>query len=273
MAKLALILRRPELFGAEVREALADFCDVLTCWTPRNRMRARAIWVDPSRPLTLGEADQLLDVRYVLTNTTDTGHVDQLFRDRDVISLQGMDLSEIWSTADFAELLIRLALRPRSRDEAPGRMIAGANVLILGMHEGKKGRVATQLEDRLRALGARVVVCAPANLCHLAGYADVLSVNLPALPQYARVVNGFVLRAMKDGGVLVNTARQSLVDLEAMRDSLRAGRLARYATDFWVGDDAGGRILQWNHVAGYTAEDLRRTQRMIIAALKQRIAR
>ncbi len=57
---------------------------------------------------------------------------------------------------------------------------------------------------------------------------DVLSLHAPALESTYHMVNRKTLAAMKDGAVLINTARGSLVDEAALVEALSAGKL-KYA--------------------------------------------
>ncbi|MEU4292762.1 hydroxyacid dehydrogenase [Kribbella sp. NPDC026596] len=54
---------------------------------------------------------------------------------------------------------------------------------------------------------------------------DVVSVHAPANPQTDRLIGAEQLALMRDGATLINTARGSLVDTDALIGHLRAGRL------------------------------------------------
>lgn len=271
-----LALTRPEIYRPTVLAALSEFCH-LCADTPCTRRVADAVWVDPLFPRdTQLEIEQYRRLRYVLSNTTDTAHVDPLCTHHGIepISLQGMDLREVHSTGDYTALLVQLALRPLSREGEPGGLVAGKRVVILGEHRGRPGRVATHLAHRLRDLAAMVTICAPASIYRLAPAADVLSVNLPARPEYHHVIDRVAVSALKAGAVLVNTARDRLVDDAAVLSALDSGRLARYAADFRPRGPLADhpRVIWSDHVAGYTWEDLGRTQMMIATAFRQRLA-
>ncbi|MEO3847711.1 hydroxyacid dehydrogenase [Streptomyces sp. B8F3] len=75
-------------------------------------------------------------------------------------------------------------------------------------------------DGELRALGAT-----PASLDELCATADVVSVHAPELPSTRRLISRARLASMRDGATLVNTARGSLVDQEALTEELVAGRL------------------------------------------------
>ena len=55
--------------------------------------------------------------------------------------------------------------------------------------------------------------------------ADVVSLHAPALPETRHLIGGRELALMRDGAVLLNTARGSLVDHDALLEELGSGRL------------------------------------------------
>lgn len=61
--------------------------------------------------------------------------------------------------------------------------------------------------------------------------ADYLSLNAPLNAQTARFINEESIREMKDGAVLINTARGGLVDEEALAAALRRGKLRAAGLD------------------------------------------
>jgi phosphoglycerate dehydrogenase-like enzyme len=56
--------------------------------------------------------------------------------------------------------------------------------------------------------------------------ADIVSIHAPDLPETRRLINADRLAAMKDGAVLINTARGELVDTDALIAELRTGRIS-----------------------------------------------
>ncbi|WP_378254475.1 hydroxyacid dehydrogenase [Actinomadura gamaensis] len=75
-------------------------------------------------------------------------------------------------------------------------------------------------EDEARKLGVR-----RAELSELAAASDVVTVHAPQIPETHHMIDRHVLRLMRDGATLINTARGSLVDTDALTDELVAGRL------------------------------------------------
>lgn len=66
---------------------------------------------------------------------------------------------------------------------------------------------------------------------------DFLVLALPLTPATQHLVNAELLRQVKPGCYLVNPARGSLIDEEAVADALDAGRLAGYAADTFEMED------------------------------------
>jgi glycerate dehydrogenase len=60
---------------------------------------------------------------------------------------------------------------------------------------------------------------------------DVVSLHCPLTPQTERIINADSLRIMKDGAILLNTARGPLIDQQAVVDALKAGKLRSFAAD------------------------------------------
>lgn len=74
--------------------------------------------------------------------------------------------------------------------------------------------------DEARTLGARRV-----GIEELVVESDVLSLHAPALPATHHMLNGRLLAMMRDGATVINTARGSLVDTDALVRELVSGRL------------------------------------------------
>jgi len=69
-------------------------------------------------------------------------------------------------------------------------------------------------------LGVRLV-----DLDELLATSDVVSIHAPALPETRHLIGAAELARMADGATLVNTARGSLLDHDALTAELRRGRL------------------------------------------------
>ena len=61
--------------------------------------------------------------------------------------------------------------------------------------------------------------------------ADVVSLHCPQTAENARMIDAGALAQMKDGAILINTARGGLLDEQAVADALRSGKLLAAGMD------------------------------------------
>jgi phosphoglycerate dehydrogenase-like enzyme len=118
-----------------------------------------------------------------------------------------------------------------------GHELRGATLGILGY--GPSGRTVARLGT---AFGMTVLVNTThpekdspdvefVDLDTLVTTSDYLSLHTRANTNNVRLINRQVLKAMKPTAVLINTARGSLVDEDALADALESGRIAGAALD------------------------------------------
>jgi D-3-phosphoglycerate dehydrogenase len=141
------------------------------------------------------------------------------------------------------------------------------------------GRIGRRIAAPLEALGARIVAHDPyldsspdlpdlLGFEELLGEADIVSLHLPLNDETRGIVNQASIGSMKDGAILVNTSRGPLVDLSAVGEALRTGKLAAAALDvFDVEPLDPSRIedvpnlIATPHMAYYSEEALQESQR------------
>ena len=70
------------------------------------------------------------------------------------------------------------------------------------------------------------------NLHSLLARSDYISLHIPAIEATKHMINTEALAATKPGAVLLNFARESVVDKEAVLKALETGTLSRYVCDF-----------------------------------------
>ena len=61
---------------------------------------------------------------------------------------------------------------------------------------------------------------------------DIISIHVPLLPDTRHMIGAEAFSQMKDGVILLNFARDALVDDDALEQALRSGKIKRYITDF-----------------------------------------
>ncbi|MBV1851638.1 hydroxyacid dehydrogenase [Catellatospora sp. NEAU-YM18] len=100
-------------------------------------------------------------------------------------------------------------------------------------------RIGRRVITRLRAAGIRVLVSDPCvdaaeayalgaelvDLDELCRRCDVVTLHAPALPETRHLIDARRLALLPDGAILINTARGSLVDHEALTAACAAGRI------------------------------------------------
>ncbi|WP_245865059.1 D-2-hydroxyacid dehydrogenase [Eggerthella timonensis] len=182
--------------------------------------------------------------------------------DLDAARERGVTVSNVpaYSTPDVAQmtfaLLLELCLHvgehsqlvmdggwTRAKDfsfwNTPLVELAGKTMGIVGM--GSIGQAVCRIA---RAFGMLVVFenrspkpqfegdgVRQVELDELLAVSDVVSLHVPATPATDRMMNERTIAQMKDGSYLLNTARGTLVDEQAVVDALRSGKLAGFAAD------------------------------------------
>ena len=108
--------------------------------------------------------------------------------------------------------------------KAPLTLLAGKSIGIMGY-----GAIGRRVGEIAEALGMTVNVYSRDP--EAAVTSDVLSLNCPLTRENTGIVDADFISRMKDGAVLINTARGGLVDEKALADALRSGKLAGAGLD------------------------------------------
>ena len=105
------------------------------------------------------------------------------------------------------------------------------------------GSIGTQLSVLAEALGMHVIFFDVVNklplgnarqvhsLQELLREADVVSLHVPQLPSTQWMIGAAEIAALKPGGILINAARGTVVEIEPLAEALKAGKLAGAAID------------------------------------------
>ncbi|MFR8072875.1 MAG: NAD(P)-dependent oxidoreductase, partial [Anaerovoracaceae bacterium] len=108
--------------------------------------------------------------------------------------------------------------------KAPLTLLTGKSIGIMGY-----GAIGRRVGEIAEALGMTVNVYSRDP--EAAVTSDVLSLNCPLTRENTGIVDADFISRMKDGAVLINTARGGLVDEKALADALRSGKLAGAGLD------------------------------------------
>lgn len=160
----------------------------------------------------------------------------------------------------------------REKYSASSHTISGKTVGVIGI-----GNIGRKVAALVKAFGAQVVYYDAFRLsaqqeaecgvefCPLEdiwGRCDIITLHVPLLDSTVKMVNGQTIGKMKDGAVLINTAREELVDLPALKRALESGKLAGAGLDAIEQSTAGGgafkdfvNLVCTPHLGGNTADD------------------
>lgn len=173
----------------------------------------------------------------------------------------------------------------RARDIPRARELRGARVTVIGASRTGRAYIAA-----VRALGAEVRVYDPylppgdelapyaADLATLLPRTDVLSIHAPGIPETRHLIDARALALLPDGAAIVNTARASIVDLDALYAEVSSGRLDA-AMDVFDTEPLEPRdrwtrlpnVLVSPHVAGATRESRARAGRIVLDEIRRHL--
>jgi D-3-phosphoglycerate dehydrogenase len=99
---------------------------------------------------------------------------------------------------------------------------------------------------------------------------DYISLHTPITQQTEGLINDETIAKMKDGVIIINTARGKCVDEDAVARALKEGKIAGYGNDVWFSDppqnsplvDAPNVVLS-PHIGSSTVENLLRIGKVI----------
>lgn len=104
------------------------------------------------------------------------------------------------------------------------------------------GAVAKALAWRLEGLGLDVIAYDPyapearSSLDEVIETSDIISLHAPLTPETDNMIGAAEIQRMKDGVVLINTARARLHDMDALVAGLRSGKVAAAGLDHFEGE-------------------------------------
>lgn len=155
----------------------------------------------------------------------------------------------------------------REKARFAGTELAGRVLGVVGL-----GAIGVKVANAGRALGMRVFgydphmtvegawqlssdVVKAGSLAELYAASDYISFHVPLNDQTRGLFGDAALAAVKHGVVLLNFARDGIVDAETLKRGLADGRIGRYVSDFpkpeLIGDE---RVIGFPHLGASTAE-------------------
>ncbi len=161
-----------------------------------------------------------------------------------------------------------------------GAEMSGRTVGVVGM-----GAIGGHVARIVSAMGAKVIGYDPfprnpdlhpavfrfASLEELLSQSDIVSLHAPGRTDGAPLLGAAEFARMRNGAVIVNTARAALVDEPALRVALDNGRIGGYGADVFRAEpptdlDLAGhpRVVATSHIGALTEESVSRATEIAV---------
>ena len=170
-------------------------------------------------------------------------------------------LTDIKDGAEMSTLL------EKQKKQFAGCEVAGKTLGVVGL-----GAIGSMVANMALELGMNVVGYDPAisveaawrlssdvekmdNLQSLLARTDFITLHVSALEVTRHLINADTLKCMKPSAILLNFAREEVVDASAVQDALDNGKLGKYVTDFPTPELLGRNdVLLMPHIGASTEE-------------------
>ncbi len=155
----------------------------------------------------------------------------------------------------------------KGKSKFAGHEVRGKSLGVIGL-----GAIGGPLANAARRLGMKVYGCDPyisidaawhldSHIVHVKtrdeiyANADIITLHVPLVEDTKKMINAEAIAKMKDGVVILNFARDSLVDDDAMEAALKSGKVRKYITDFPNARTAGMEgVIAIPHLGASTEE-------------------
>ena len=148
------------------------------------------------------------------------------------------------------------------------------------------GNIGTELARRAIAFGMRVIAYDPFLKSHdvldlvsmdeLLSQSDYLSIHVPLTDETRNMINADSIGQMKDGVIIVNTARGGCVDEADRKTALESGKVRAYATDVFLSDPPDDdsplfdapNVVMTPHIGASSGENMLRIGDVVVRILE-----
>ena len=155
----------------------------------------------------------------------------------------------------------------KAKSAFAGTEILGKTLGVVGC-----GAIGALVADAARKLGMKVVGVEPSlatrernkellqgvefvELDELLAKSDYITVHVPLMDATRGMINKSTLAKCKDGVIIINAARDALINDEDMKEALASGKVRRYVTDFPNAKSANTEgVVAISHLGASTEE-------------------
>ncbi len=166
-----------------------------------------------------------------------------------------------------------------------GREIDGKTLGIIGY-----GRIGASVAKKASALGMKIVAYNPPprhedgvkyidDLPTFLNEADVITLHAALTPETKNIINNQTIAKMKNGVVIINTARGEMVDENALYDAIKSGKVSSAAIDVYREEPYKGKLVDLEnvylspHLGASTKEAQERIGEELVAVLKKELGK
>ena len=186
-------------------------------------------------------------VKCIITRSVGYNHID-LNAAKEMNIIVENTLYSPGSVADYTLMLILMALRGAKAtivnveksdfrlNTMRGKELRDLTVGVIG-----NGQIGKAVIDRLHGFGCKVLSCDKETINSSFGEilknSDILTLHLPLDETNHHLISYSEIEQMKQGAILINTARGGLIDTKALIEGLEKGKLGGAALDVLEGEE------------------------------------
>lgn len=207
------------------------------------------------QPLTAETFASAAELRYVLRIGTGTDNIDLAAAAAHGVVVEALPGLNAPAVAEYAFGLLLAAarripeadrsVRAREWTRFPGRHLGGRTLGLIGY-----GEIARLMVPKARGFDMDVIACRRSpggnadevrqvGLDELLGQSDFISVHVPLTEETRSLIGKREFGLMRDGAVLVNTARGAVVDERELYRALVSGKIAACGLDVFEDEPPG----------------------------------
>ena len=216
------------------------------------------VWIITNSIIKEKEAEALArcGVKYMVTRSTGTDHLSVPALKKYGICAANVSVYSTGAVSEHTMMLLLALLRKLNYstknikngnytlENVMGRQLSSLTVGVIGC-----GKIAISTIEMLHGFKCRILVNAPhekdrvkdmvtfTNQDTLFRESDVILLHCPAKQDNYHLIDENTIKKMKDGAILINTARGGLVDAKAVLEALKSGKLSAYGFDVYERED------------------------------------
>jgi D-3-phosphoglycerate dehydrogenase len=148
------------------------------------------------------------------------------------------------------------------------------------------GRIGTEVAKRAKAFGMRVIAfertpkktefAEMVSFETLLKESDIITLHVPLTEETANMINKKTINKMKDGVILINTARGGLINEEDLVEALKKGKIKYAGLDVYKNEPPVNspllsleNVLLTPHLGAQTYENMERIEKRIYEIIKE----